>query len=115
MEPRTVGGDLHLRWGSVVIDVMKDRGLRGGECCEMRTRHWVMAASGLLLALLSLWRLGMAVSGLRITIVRSTDPTLHILSSEGAAAGERPLVHYNLLTISRVLPTVPRMCNGGRW
>jgi dienelactone hydrolase len=58
----------------------------------MKNRHWILAFSGLLLLLFSYWQLGQAASGLSITVVRSSEPSLHILSPQGVPPRERPLV-----------------------
>jgi len=58
----------------------------------MKVRHWILAAAGLLLFLFSYWQIGRAASGLMITIMRSTDPEVHVLSPRGVPPGDRPLV-----------------------
>jgi len=58
----------------------------------MKNRHWILAFSGLLLLLFSYWQLGQAASGLSITVVRSSEPSLHILSPQAVPPRERPLV-----------------------
>ena len=58
----------------------------------MKVRHWVMAVAGLMLLVLSYQQLGAAAQDLSITIMRSTEPTLHVLSPKGVPPGDRPLV-----------------------
>lgn len=58
----------------------------------MKVRHGVMAVAGLVLLLFSYLQLGAAARGLSITIMRSSEPALHVLSSEGVPLGDRPLV-----------------------
>ena len=58
----------------------------------MKVRHWLMAIVGLLLLVFSYQQLGAAAKDLSITIMRSTEPALHVLSPEGVPPGDRPLV-----------------------
>ncbi len=58
----------------------------------MKVRHWAMAITGLLLVVFSYLQLGAATRGLSSSIMRSTEPALHILSPEGVPPGDRPLV-----------------------
>jgi pimeloyl-ACP methyl ester carboxylesterase len=51
-----------------------------------------MAIIGLLLVLLAVWQILAAAQGLQITTARTTTPPLEILTLEGEAAGDRPLV-----------------------
>jgi pimeloyl-ACP methyl ester carboxylesterase len=59
---------------------------------KMKVRHWAMAVAGLLLVIFCCQQLGAAAQDLSVLTMRSTEPTLHILSPEGVPPGERPLV-----------------------
>jgi alpha-beta hydrolase superfamily lysophospholipase len=58
----------------------------------MNARRWVLAATGLLLLLLSVGQILAAGSGLATTNLRSTDPPLTLIAPQGAALWSRPLV-----------------------
>jgi pimeloyl-ACP methyl ester carboxylesterase len=58
----------------------------------MNARRWVLAATGLLLLLLSVGQILAAGSGLATSSLRSTDPPLTLIAPQGAALWSRPLV-----------------------
>ena len=57
----------------------------------MKQRHWILAVTGLVLALLAVWQIAAASSGLEVTVVREVEPRLVVIQPAGTAAHSRPL------------------------